>query len=56
MVAELNKLRFLPTPRWTLVVCLGFAVIGAVVALFDGYASASTYVDAAEVITGRGHA
>jgi ABC-2 type transport system permease protein len=52
MVAELNKLRFLPTPRWTLVVCLGFAVIGAVVGLFEGDANASTYVDAAEVLTG----
>jgi ABC-2 type transport system permease protein len=54
MVAELNKLRFLPTPRWTLVVCLGFAVIGAMVALFDGSVRTSTYVDAAEVITGVG--
>jgi ABC-2 type transport system permease protein len=54
MVAELNKLRFLPTPRWTFVVCLGFAVVGSVVALFDGSVRASTYVDAGEVITGVG--
>ena len=54
MGAELHKLRYLPTPRWTLIVCLGFAVMGAVVALFDGSMSKSTYVDAAEVITGIG--
>ena len=54
MAAELHKLRYLPTPRWTLVVCLGFAVMGAVVALFDGSEAKSTYVDAAEVITGIG--
>lgn len=54
MAAELDKLRFLPTPRWTLVVCLGFAVMGSVAALLDGSTRASTYVDAAEVITGLG--
>lgn len=54
MAAELKKLRFLPTPRWTVVVCLGFAVVGALAALFDGSLRASTYVDAAEVITGLG--
>lgn len=54
MAAELHKLRFLPTPRWTLLVCLGFAAMGAVAALFDGSVRASTYVDAAEVITGVG--
>ncbi len=52
MAAELHKLRFLPTPRWTLLVCLGFAAMGAVVALFDGSEAKSTYVDAAQVITG----
>ena len=52
MAAELKKLRYLPTPRWTLVVCLGFAVVGALAALFDGSLRASTYVDGAEVITG----
>jgi ABC-2 type transport system permease protein len=35
-------------------VCLAFAVIGSLVALFDGSVRASTYVDAAEVITGVG--
>jgi len=54
MAAELAKLRFLPTPRWTLVFCLGLAVAGSAVALFDGSVRASTYVDAAEVITGVG--
>lgn len=54
MVAELSKLRFLPTPRWTLLACLFFAAMGAVAALFDGSVRSSTYVDAAEVITGVG--
>lgn len=52
MAAELEKLRYLPTPRWTLIVCLGFVVFGSLVAMFDGSVRASTYVDAAEVITG----
>ena len=53
-MAELEKLRFLPTPRWTVVVCLAFATMGAIAALFDGSVRASTYVDAAEVLTGVG--
>jgi ABC-2 type transport system permease protein len=53
-VAELRKLQYLPTPRWTLVVCLGFAVMGALIALFDGSLRSSTYVDAGEVLTGIG--
>lgn len=54
MAAELKKLRFLPTPRWTLVVCLGFALMGSLIALFDGSLRASTYVDVAQVLTGVG--
>lgn len=54
MAAELHKLRFLPTPRWTAVACLCFALMGAIATLFDGSLRSSTYVDAAEVITGVG--
>ena len=54
MVAELKKLRFLPTPRWTLVVCLGLGAMGALIGLFQGSSRASTYVDAGEVLTGVG--
>ena len=54
MVAELDKLRFLPTPRWTVVTCLGVALMGAVAVLFEGSLRASSYVDAAEVMTGLG--
>jgi ABC-2 type transport system permease protein len=54
MAAELHKLRFLPTPRWTAVACLGFALMGAIATLFSGELNASAYVDAAEVITGVG--
>ena len=54
MAAELKKLQFLPTPRWTVLICLAFAVVGAVGALFDGSVRASTYVDAGEVLTGVG--
>jgi len=51
MAAELEKLRYLPTPRWTLMVCLGFALMGTVIALIEGSARASSYVDVAEVVT-----
>lgn len=54
MVAELDKLRFLPTPRWTVVACLAFALMGAIAVLFEGSLRASSYVDAAEVMTGVG--
>lgn len=54
MAAELHKLRFLPTPRWTAVACLSFALMGALATLFGGDLKASSYVDAAEVITGIG--
>lgn len=56
MAPELEKLRSLPTPRWTLIVTLGLVVLGFVIALFTGSADQSDYVDAAEGVAGLGSA
>ncbi len=54
MAAELEKLRFLPTPRWTLIVTLGLVGLGLVAVVFSGSEKESTYLDAAEVMAGLG--
>lgn len=54
MAAEIEKLRSLPTPRWTLVVALALVVLGFAIALLKGGASASDYVDAADGVAGLG--
>ena len=54
MATELQKLRSLPTPRWTLVVTLGLVVVGFAVALFTGDETEVEYVDAADGFAGLG--
>ena len=54
MAPELQKLRALPTPRWTLVATLGLVVLGSAVALLRGDASTSGYVEASEGLAGLG--
>ena len=56
MAPELEKLRSLPTPRWTLIVTLGLVVLGFAIALFTGSADESEYVDAADGVAGLGSA
>ena len=56
MAPELEKLRSLPTPRWTLIVTLGLVVLGFVVALFRGDTDETAYVDAAQGLAGLGSA
>lgn len=56
MVPELDKLRFLPTPRWTLIVTLAFVALVFAIALFTDGGERSEYVDAAEGVAGLGSA
>ena len=54
MAPELEKLRFLPTPRWTLIVTLALLVVAFAIALFAGSGDESEYVDAADGVAGLG--
>ncbi|MGI8944852.1 MAG: hypothetical protein ACR2GL_01250 [Thermoleophilaceae bacterium] len=54
MAAELEKLRALPTPRWTLIVTVGLVGLALVTVIFSGSAKEETYIDAAEVSAGIG--
>jgi len=54
MGAELDKLRSLPTPRWTLIVTVGLVALTFVTVLFSGSDKESTYLDAAEAMAGLG--
>jgi len=54
MAAELEKLRSLPTPRWTLIVTLGLVALGFIAVVVSGSEKESTYLDAAETMAGLG--
>ena len=54
MAPELEKLRSLPTPRWTLAVVVGLVALAFVAMLFAGSDQRSDYVDAAEGMAGLG--
>lgn len=56
MAAELEKLRSLPTPRWTLILTLGLVLVGFAIALFTAGANDSDYIDAADGVAGLGSA
>lgn len=56
MAPELEKLRSLPTPRWTFIVVLGLVGLAFAVELVSGSGRASEYGDAADAMAGLGSA
>lgn len=56
MAPELEKLRSMPTPRWTLIAVLAFVGLGFLAQLFAGSDHRADYLDAAEAVAGLGSA